>query len=287
MSIHRIVKDRDYSVISNVPINDTSLSWGARGLLIYLLSKPNDWTVKTSHLIKMSPAGRDATKTLLRELEQAGYLRRVRLKKDDGTFYWETHVHETIDGLSVDGPPGDGSTGDGSPVDIVSTEEPSTEEPSTTTLPAPKSEHQQMFDALSAATRMDYSIKANAGQIARMSKQLREAGYSPGDIISYYSEGGHWYSRDWRGQRGDPPTLKAIADTIGQYREAQGAPANGHLQPVPESEKRKTEELKAQRSKAWEEWSLRHDKTEHEMVRLFATGILAWRGADLVHTPGT
>ena len=71
---------------------DRSLSWGARGLLIYLPGKPDDWEVSVAHLVKETEgagrrrSGRDAVYALLRELESAGYIQRRQERTDDGTF---------------------------------------------------------------------------------------------------------------------------------------------------------------------------------------------------------
>ena len=62
-----------YTIISKVPLEDGRLSWKARGLLSYLLSKPDNWTVVVAHLVKEAPDGRDSVRAGLRELEDAGY----------------------------------------------------------------------------------------------------------------------------------------------------------------------------------------------------------------------
>ena len=71
---------------------DRRLSWAARGLLIYLLGKPDDWEVSVAHLVKETEgagsrrSGRDAVYSLLRELESAGYIKRRQERTDDGGF---------------------------------------------------------------------------------------------------------------------------------------------------------------------------------------------------------
>ena len=109
-----------YTIISKVPLEDGRLSWKARGLLSYLLSKPDNWTVVVAHLVKEAPDGRDSVRAGLRELEDAGYIRRTKKQGHDGQFDGvETEVFEeptgngfsasadglTADGLSVDGKP--------------------------------------------------------------------------------------------------------------------------------------------------------------------------------------
>ena len=122
MSIVRISKDDNYSVIANQPINDSGLSWGARGMLAYLLSKPNDWEVSMVDLERKSPAGAHATRTLVRELEKAGYMVRERQRTEGGKFIWITTVYETIPQLSIDGLSIDGKVPDILNTDLQNTE---------------------------------------------------------------------------------------------------------------------------------------------------------------------
>lgn len=58
---------------------DARLSWAARGLLVYLLGKPDNWRVSVEHLRKQTEgarirSGRDAVYALLSELKGAGYI---------------------------------------------------------------------------------------------------------------------------------------------------------------------------------------------------------------------
>lgn len=105
MIIRTPKRDR-YTIISKVPLEDVRLSWKARGLLSYLLSKPDNWTVVVSHLVKEAPDGRDSVFAGLKELEQAGYIRRDKTRGTVGRFDGvSTEVFEepTVSGLSVYG----------------------------------------------------------------------------------------------------------------------------------------------------------------------------------------
>jgi hypothetical protein len=84
-----------YFVVDNALFSDAQLSWEARGLMGYLLSKPEDWRVRFYDLVAHGPAGQHKVQRMLRELEDAGYLRRKRLKRPNGAFDWETTVFET------------------------------------------------------------------------------------------------------------------------------------------------------------------------------------------------
>ena len=58
---------------------DRRLSWAARGLLIFLLGKPDYWKINISNLIDQTkcsfkPCGRDGVYSLLKELVDTGYV---------------------------------------------------------------------------------------------------------------------------------------------------------------------------------------------------------------------
>lgn len=80
------VKDERYTTVPNALAQDEDLSWKARGLLLFLLSMPDDWKVRTQHLVDQAPDGRHALSTGLEELEDAGYLRREKRRGDSGEF---------------------------------------------------------------------------------------------------------------------------------------------------------------------------------------------------------
>ena len=69
--------ETSYTVIQNATLCDSRLSWKARGLLAFLLSKPDGWTVIVTALVREAPDGKRAVMAGLDELEQAGYLQRL------------------------------------------------------------------------------------------------------------------------------------------------------------------------------------------------------------------
>lgn len=75
---------------------DKRLSWAARGLLIFLLGKPDHWTVSPAALINETQGaykstGRDAVYGLLKELQTAGYLKIFGTRKA-GAFAGNDYV---------------------------------------------------------------------------------------------------------------------------------------------------------------------------------------------------
>jgi hypothetical protein len=100
VSITRIrVRKREcpYVQIDKTTLNDKRISFRAKGLHAYLLSKPDSWVVHISQLEKESPReGRDAIASALKELEMAGYITRHKLRNESGQYLgWETEVFET------------------------------------------------------------------------------------------------------------------------------------------------------------------------------------------------
>jgi len=83
-SIIRVQKHKGFSIISNVHLNDDRLSWKAKGILTYLLSKPDDWQVYVRDLVKRSTDGRDAVYSGLKELSVCGYVVSETMRNEKG-----------------------------------------------------------------------------------------------------------------------------------------------------------------------------------------------------------
>jgi hypothetical protein len=78
-------KRRDnFAIVPNAVANDERLSFEARGLLVYLLAKPDDWQVTIPDIMRTGEIGRDKAYKLLSELEKARYLERERTRTADG-----------------------------------------------------------------------------------------------------------------------------------------------------------------------------------------------------------
>lgn len=98
MSVIRIKKrEHSYLILDVTALKDSRLSFRAKGLHTYLMSKPDHWRVHIKQLASESPReGREAIMTALRELEAAGYIRRHRRRDAKGRLLgWETTVYET------------------------------------------------------------------------------------------------------------------------------------------------------------------------------------------------
>lgn len=92
------VKKRDtpYAIIDKRPLDDIGLSWKAKGLLAYLLSKPDNWRPIIEELAKASKDSIDSVRSGLKELERAGYLVRKMIRDNRGKIAgWEHIVYES------------------------------------------------------------------------------------------------------------------------------------------------------------------------------------------------
>lgn len=81
--IIRIQKhDNPFVQIDKRPLSDERLSWKARGLLAYLLSKPDKWEVNISDLVNRSQKdGRESVQAGLKELRELGYAELVTTRE--------------------------------------------------------------------------------------------------------------------------------------------------------------------------------------------------------------
>ncbi len=84
MAVFRIERTRDYTVMSTHHLRNEKLSLKAKGLLSMMLSLPEDWNYTTRGLAKICKEGVDAIGGALRELENAGYIVRHKLRDRQG-----------------------------------------------------------------------------------------------------------------------------------------------------------------------------------------------------------
>ena len=74
MSVIRVVKNKDYTVMSNAHLHDKRLSLKAVGLLSIVLSLPDDWHYTVKGLVGSVKDGERAVNGALSELKKCGYL---------------------------------------------------------------------------------------------------------------------------------------------------------------------------------------------------------------------
>lgn len=96
MSVFRVHKTRDFTVLSNYHLKDKHLSLQAKGLLSVMLSLPDDWKYSIKGLAAISKEGEKAIKSTLDELKELGYLVVTKHVPKAGArhFYYEYDVFE-------------------------------------------------------------------------------------------------------------------------------------------------------------------------------------------------
>ena len=75
MAVIRVIKSKDYTVMSNTHLRDKRLSLKAVGLLSIVLSLPDDWHYTVNGLVGSVKDGKRAVNGALSELKQYGYLK--------------------------------------------------------------------------------------------------------------------------------------------------------------------------------------------------------------------
>ena len=83
MKIKKVYQKR-FTTVDNTVLNDTNLSWKAKGLFVYLWSQSDEWDFYESEVVKHSTDKIASLKSGLKELEQQGYLKRQRKRDDKG-----------------------------------------------------------------------------------------------------------------------------------------------------------------------------------------------------------
>lgn len=75
-----------FVTLPNTLAQDRNLSFEARGLLAYLLSKPENWEIRETDLKNEGTCGSHRVRRILKELIAANYIIKKRDRDPDGTF---------------------------------------------------------------------------------------------------------------------------------------------------------------------------------------------------------
>jgi hypothetical protein len=82
MSVTRVHKTSNYTVMSNYHLRDKNLSLKAKGLMSVVLALPEDWGYSISGLVAICKEQETAVKAGLEELKEYGYLRVTKYNPD-------------------------------------------------------------------------------------------------------------------------------------------------------------------------------------------------------------
>ena len=77
MPVIRINKTQNYTVMSNYHLKEKDMSLKAKGLLSLILSLPDNWDYSISGLVSICKENETEIKSILKELEEFGYLERT------------------------------------------------------------------------------------------------------------------------------------------------------------------------------------------------------------------
>ena len=88
----RVYKRKQFVVVETPTVEDTRLSWAARGILIYLLAKPDDWKVIVSNLVNSGDLKRDGILKRINELMKFGYIQRNKLRDKKGRILGTEYI---------------------------------------------------------------------------------------------------------------------------------------------------------------------------------------------------
>jgi len=113
MIIRKAENPRGWTTLPNTVHENGELSLKARGLLGFLLSRPDNWefdSVRMANSKYSKKDGRESIRTGLKELQKAGYLIRTKSQGPDGRWSTVTLIHDTpqeilvIDPFELDDP---------------------------------------------------------------------------------------------------------------------------------------------------------------------------------------
>jgi hypothetical protein len=131
MAIVRSPRDSaNFTVLSNSVLLDKRLSMRALGMLVRLLSRPDNWRTNSETLSREFSCGRDQVRTTLKELSLCGYIRLVKSNDGLGRISSEWHVFDSCSDHCVEpgpekpqlGYPAPGFPANGTSVALTSTD---------------------------------------------------------------------------------------------------------------------------------------------------------------------
>lgn len=89
------ITNNNFTFVSNNTLRDKELTFGARGLLCLMLSRPKDWEFNVNEIASNSPETLAKVRKYIKELEDNSYLVRKRSnpKGVKGCIQWEWYIN--------------------------------------------------------------------------------------------------------------------------------------------------------------------------------------------------
>ena len=94
MSVFKIEKNKNYTVMSNYHLRDKNLTYKAKGLLSFMLSLPDDWDYSLNGLCAISKESKDGIRSILKELQEYHYLEIEKIRGEKGYFEYNYLIYE-------------------------------------------------------------------------------------------------------------------------------------------------------------------------------------------------
>ncbi len=93
---HKIQNQFETAQVSNEVLYNNQLSFKAKGLYCYIVAKPDDWDFSTIRMAEESSESKYSIRSGLKELEDAGYLKRQRLNNGRVVFLIRHKLSEEL-----------------------------------------------------------------------------------------------------------------------------------------------------------------------------------------------
>ena len=102
-----MIKKEKFTTIHNKLINDTEISLKAKGIMLYMLSKPNGWKYNPKDIANNSKDGLDSVYSGLKELVEKKYISRKRNSNGSLDYYIfedkeENNIKDCLEGKNPD-----------------------------------------------------------------------------------------------------------------------------------------------------------------------------------------
>lgn len=97
MSVIRVEKTKNYTVMSNYHFKEKDMSLKAKGLLSLMLSLPDKWDYSIAGLVAICKENETAIKSALKELQQFGYVKVDKImpdKTESGRIEYVYNIYE-------------------------------------------------------------------------------------------------------------------------------------------------------------------------------------------------
>jgi hypothetical protein len=233
-----------YFTVPRATAQDRQLSFEARGVLMYLLSKPDDWQTRISDL--QQGCGRDKIRRILAELEKARYLKHEHEHDKQGRF--KQTIYRVYDVPQPENP----STENPLSKSYIIEEEHKREDriknsplpireshcshlpgkspgadlqPAAPPSPDEPPEHQIIVSIIDAWLDAQGSVKLKKYYASKYTREMALAVHKSGYTVAEVSGYVKWRKQDefWRDKF---VSLEKVAEEIGAYRAAQRRIAN-------------------------------------------------------------